>query len=77
MRLNVEDDSDSSLISKKLWKHVKSKTKSPRIPGTVWYNYKLRTNLQDEANFFNEFFLAQFSDKSSFDVEIDINQFSS
>ena len=28
MRLNVEDDSDPSLISKKYWKHVKSKRKS-------------------------------------------------
>ena len=37
MRLNVEDDSDPSLISKKYWKHVKSKSKSTRIPETIWY----------------------------------------
>ena len=73
MRLNVEDDSDPSLISKKFWKHVKSKTKSTRIPETVWYKDKFRTNLQDQANLFNEFFFAQFSDKSSYDVEININ----
>ena len=37
MRLNVVDDTDPALISKKFWKYVKSKTKSTRIPETVWY----------------------------------------
>ena len=37
MRLNVEDKSDISLISKKFWKYVKSKTNLTRIPETVCY----------------------------------------
>ena len=37
MRLNVEDESDTSLISKKFWKYVISKANSTRIPETVWY----------------------------------------
>ena len=74
MRLNVEDDTDPSLISKKFWKHVKSKTKSTRIPETVWYKDKFRTNLEDQANLFNDFFFAQFSGKSNYDIDININQ---
>ena len=35
MQLNVEDESDTTLISKKFWKYVKSKTNSTRIPETV------------------------------------------
>ena len=73
MRLNVEDDTDPSLISKKFWKYVKSKTKSTRIPETVWYNDKFRTNMLDQADLFNEFFYAQFSDKSNYDIDIDMN----
>ena len=72
MRLNVEDDSDPSFISKKFWKHVKSKTKSSRIPETVWYNDKFRTQQQDQANLFNEFFYAQFSSKSNYNIDIDM-----
>ena len=32
MKLNVVDDTDPALISKKFWKYVKSKTKSTIIP---------------------------------------------
>ena len=37
LRLSVEDDSDPSLISKNFWSHVKSKSKSTRIPETISY----------------------------------------
>ena len=42
MRLNVEDSSDMSLISKKFWKHVKSKCKSSRIPETMKFGDQFR-----------------------------------
>ena len=46
MRLNVVDDTDPALISKKFWKYVKSKTKSTRIPGTkTVFETKLLTKL--------------------------------
>ena len=45
MRLNVVDDTDPALISKKFWKYVKSKTKSTRIPETVWYKTVFETKL--------------------------------
>ena len=70
MRLNVEDDTDPSLISKKFWKHVKSKSKSTRIPETVWHKDKFRKNLQDQANLFNDFFFEQFSTKSKYNTDI-------
>ena len=54
MRLSVEDDSDTALISKKFWTHVKSKSKSPRLPETVRYGDRFRHNPTDQANLFNE-----------------------
>ena len=71
MRLNVEDDLDPALISKRFWSHVKSKTKSTRIPETVRYGGRFRSNVSHQAELFNEYFQDQFSDVS--DYEIDIN----
>ena len=73
MRLNVEDESDTSLISKKFWKYVKSKTNSTRIPETVWYKNKFRSKPIDQANLFNEFFSDQFSLESKYNIEIDMD----
>ena len=73
MRLNVEDDTDPSLISKKFWKYVKSKTKSTRIPETVWYKDKFRNDSQEQADLFNEFFFSQFSSESKYDIDISFN----
>ena len=70
MRLNVEDDSDNALISKKFWTHVKSKSKSTRIPGTVRYGNRFRNNSTDQATLFNEYFYEQFSQESDYDVDI-------
>ena len=72
MRLNVEDDSDPSLISKKFWRHVQSKTKSTRIPETVWYKSRFRTKPLDQANLFNEYFSDQFSSESQYNIQIDM-----
>ena len=73
LRLNVEDDSDPSLISKNFWKHVKSKSKSTRIPETVWYENCFRTDPRDQANLFNKFFSDQFSEDSKYDIDIAMN----
>ena len=72
MRLNVEDESDTSLISKKFWKYVKSKTNSTRIPETVRYKYQFRRKSIDQANLFNEFFFDKFLLESKYDIEIDM-----
>ncbi|MCP4460434.1 MAG: hypothetical protein GY816_20790, partial [Cytophagales bacterium] len=73
MRLNVEDDSDPALISKKFWSHVKSKSKSTRIPGTVHYGQRFRTDCKDQAELYNEYFSDQFSDPSSYNIGINMN----
>ena len=70
MRLSVEDESDPSLISKKFWKHVKSKSKSTRIPETVRYGKCFRNDPADQANLFNKFFFEQFSNESKYDIDI-------
>ena len=71
MRLNFVDDSDSSLISKKFWNHVKSKSKSTRIPDTVRYGDRFRNNPQDQTELFNEYFSHQFSGQSKYDLDFD------
>ena len=73
MRLNVVDESDTSLISKKFWKYVKSKSKSSRIPETIRLKTRYRTKPVDQAKLFNEFFYEQFSDESSYDIDINMN----
>ena len=55
MRLNAVDESDPSLISKKFWKYVKSKSKLSRIPETIRFKTRYRTKPLDQANLFNEF----------------------
>ena len=42
MRSNFEDDSDTSIISKKFWSHVKSTSNSTRISETVQYKGRFR-----------------------------------
>ena len=74
MRLNFVDDSDSSLISKNFWNHVKSKSKSTRIPDTVRYGDRFRNNPQDQIELFNEYFSHQFSGRSKYDLDFDCSR---
>ena len=71
MRLNFVDDSDSALISKRFWTHVKSKAKSTRIPETVRYCNRFRNDPKDQANLFNEYFYNQFSEASDYNIEVE------
>ncbi|MCP4459413.1 MAG: hypothetical protein GY816_15540, partial [Cytophagales bacterium] len=71
LRLSVEDELDPSLISKRFWSHVKSKSKSTRIPETVRYRSRFRSNPADQATLFNEFFFDQFSTESNYNIDID------
>jgi hypothetical protein len=68
---NFNDDDDPALISKKFWSHVKSTSKSSRIPGTVNYQGRFRNNAKDQAEMFNGFFEEQFSDTSNYNIHID------
>ena len=73
MRLSVEDSDDTALISKKFWRYVKSKNKSTSIPETIKHGKKFRNKPVDQANLFNEYFFAQFSVESSYDIDINFN----
>ena len=71
MRLNVEDDLDPALISKRFWSHVKSKSKSSRIPETVYYGNRVRNDTSSQSELFNKYFHDQFSEASHYDIDID------
>ncbi len=68
---NFNDEDDPALISKKFWSHVKSTSKSTRIPSTVNYCGRFRNNPHDQAEIFNEYFQEQFSEASNYNVDID------
>ena len=66
-----DDDNDPALLSKKFWGHLKSTSKSTRIPESVYYNSRHRNNPRDQAILFNRFFADQFSDSSLYDIDIE------
>ncbi len=71
MRDTLNESDDNDLITKKFWSYVKSKTTSQRIPEFVNYNGIIRNSPEDQANLFNKFFFEQFSEASSYDIDID------
>ena len=74
MKLNVVDSSDAALISKKFWRHVKSQSKCTRIPETIKSGDRFRSKAIDKANLFNEYFYSQFSEGSSYEIDIEMNK---
>ena len=61
------DQNRSAEVSKKFFKHVKSKTNSSRIPDTIYYKEKFRTDTSEKSEMFNEFFADQFTESSKYD----------
>ena len=59
IRLSFADDSE------------KSRTKSTRIPETVVYGNRFRSDSTEQAHLFNEYFSHQFSCESKYDIAID------
>ena len=70
-RDNVLNDDDPALIKKKFWSFFKSTSNSCRIPETVHYGSKFRSNDLDAGNLFNKYFSDQFSSPSKYDIQID------
>ena len=68
---NFDEEDDQALISKKFWAHVKSTSKSTRIPDTVSYGGRFRNNPGGQAEMFNNFFAEQFSEASNYSIDID------
>ena len=73
MRDNLYCSNDNNVITKKFWAHVKSKTKSSRIPEVMKNNNRISSNNLDKANMFNDYFFEQFSNESTYDVDIDFS----
>ena len=70
LRDNLFNSDDPALITKKFWSHVKYSSNSCRIPNSVNYSGKVRFKPKDQAELFNSFFYNQFSEPSSYDVDI-------
>ena len=72
MRLNVVDSSGPDLISKKFWRHFKSRPKSTRILEIIKSgDHKIKAC--DKTNLLNEYFYSQFSEASSYEIDNEIN----
>ena len=74
MRDNLYESDDPALITKKFWSHVKSTSKSSRIPEFIAHNEISRSCPKDQAELFNEFFYQQFSDASTYDIPYDFSE---
>ena len=71
MRDNLYCSKDNNPIAKKFLAHVKSKTKSTRIPEVMKLNNNISSNNLAKANMFDKYFFDQFSNKSTYDIDID------
>ena len=71
MRDNLYCSRDSNIITKKFWSHVKSKSKSCRIPEVIRNNSSISSDNVAKANMFNKYFFEQFSNTSTYDTAID------
>ena len=70
LRDNLFNSDDPALITKKFWAHVKYQSNSCRIPNCVTYSDQLRFHPKEQAELFNTFFFNQFSEPSSYDIDI-------
>ena len=72
IRDNLYCSDDNNVITKKFWAHTKNTTKSCRIPEVVRYKNDVSSNAITKANMFNSFFFDQFSEQSTYDIDIDL-----
>ena len=70
MRANLDTD-NRNILHKKFWSHVKSTTKSTRIPEVVSYGGKTASEPIEKAKLFNDYFRRQFSNVSDYSTDID------
>ena len=70
---SFEDEDDSNLITKKFWSYAKATANTTRIPEVVQLDGSYKSKPLEQANLFNNFFYNQFSDASSYDIPVDLN----
>ena len=71
MRDNLYNKDDPALITKKFWSHVKSNSKSHRIPECIHRKGRYRSIPQEKCDLFNNYFFDQFSEASNYGIPID------
>jgi hypothetical protein len=71
MRNNLYNSDDPALITKKFWSHVKSKTKSGPLPECMHLNGTFRNLPSNKAELFSSHSYNQFSEASSYDIDVD------
>ena len=67
---NVMNSDDPALVKKRFWSYYKSTSNSCRIPNTVKYKSRFRSEKADVANLFNSYFSDQFSSPSLYNINI-------
>ena len=73
MRANFDDELNPNVITKKFSSSVKSTSKSSRIPEKMHLGNTVRNNSEEIANLFNKLFYNQFSDSSTYEIDIDFS----
>ena len=73
MRDNLYNEDDPGLITKKFWSHVKSNSKSSRLPETMHLDDTFCNKLSEKAELFNNYFYEQFSGRSNYNTHIDFS----
>ena len=73
MRSNFDDDAFPNTITKKFWTSVKSSSKSSRIPEKMYLDSTVRNSPIEIANLLNQHFYNQFSESSSYDIDINFS----
>ena len=71
MRENLYNRDDPVLITKKFWSHVKSNSKSTRIPECVQHKGRYRSIPKEKCDLFDNYFFDQFSEASTYGTPID------
>ena len=61
------------IISKRFWSYVKSNTNSTRIPESVHYQGRFRSDVEDQCQLFNKFFSDQFSESSNYNCQVNFS----
>ena len=72
-RDNFGDENDPNYINKKFWSYVKTANNSHRIPEDVYHNDVHKRDSTSQAELFNQFFYAQFSQESKYDIPMSGN----
>ena len=73
MRDNLYCSNDRNVICKQFWSHVKTKSRSNRIPEVMKHEGSISSQSTIKANMFNDYFHKQFSHSSTYDTDVNFS----